>query len=810
MLRAVVLLKERIKLEVEEAKKYTSEAQIWLGSINSEITKEQQLAMDHQDGEKLSKLLEFVKEKFVKKFVKQFGNTVQIPVEITATSLNHFDAAYLKKQTCTEFVMVDSEGLAAAEKVLAEVRTAQRNALMFIVDILRPVLPTYGLALLFLLLARAFEAPLWAQSLPAYKASVAMINPNATSGEFGYGPDILQSAMGHMILFIVGFLFSRPIEMMASSLGDKAARDFSGPLRKAVMSAIMKQDTEYFDFNPSAMLQERLNRDTDELVDKMLWVPRQTIEFFFRVIQRTVTLYFVAPAMLWACLSFNVPLFSIIILATSKPLRRLYGQRGRSNEMATADTLELLQNIRTVRQFSMEKEEKNKYTLGNTTRNIFESRIRVIESYTHNMRFVVHIIGEIYVIYIALTLAVEGKSSVPDAIVASTVGMWLQHDMKNLLEQVPKLLKITKPVYRVSSLLACKPRIEQDPACPDPKLLRPKRFQGNIEFRNVKFSYPKERQKQVLNGLSFTAKPGQKVAFVGKAGCGKSTSMDLLQRFYNCTGGEIRIDGNLIEKYDTNVLRKHCGVVAQTNVLFARSIYENIVYGMENPPGPESAEFIEVCRQAQAWEFINKFPNKQFTRVGEEGVKLSGGQKQRIAIARVIIRQPTFLFLDEATSALDAINEKAVQQALDEMLSKFNGVAIVVAHRLTTICNCDKIVVMGDNGTKVEEGTHEELLRVPKQVDEEGKPVVGPGLYHTLWDTQQVDSAGSDNTTALREKLKKQQAEMETQQQRIEKQMQEIRALRQQLNILTPSKKSTKESKESRQERTCISITDTK
>lgn len=148
-------------------------------------------------------------------------------------------------------------------------------------------------------------------------------------------------------------------------------------------------------------------------------------------------------------------------------------------------------------------------------------------------------------------------------------------------------------------------------------------------------------------------------------------------------------------------------MVAQTNVLFARSIYDNIAYGMEHPPGPESDEFLEVCRQAQAWEFIQKFPNKQYTRVGEEGVKLSGGQKQRIAIARVIIRQPTFLFLDEATSALDAINEKAVQQALDKMLAKFNGVAIVVAHRLTTICNCDNIVVMGDDGTKVEEGTHD-------------------------------------------------------------------------------------------------------
>ena len=258
-LRAVILLKERIKV----AKKYTSKAQGLLITTSMKVSKEDQLAADHQDGDKLAKLLEFVKEKFAKQFVKQFGKTVQIPKEVDGVSLRHFDACYLSKDSAAELKMLDSTGLTAAEKVLAEVRTAQRNALMFIFDILRPVLPTYGMTLLFMIFARAFEAPLWAQCLPAYKASIARINPNATAGEFGFGPEILQSAQGHMILFIVGFLFSRPVEMMANSLGDKAARAFSGPLRKAVMGAIMKQDTEYFDFNPSAMLQERLNRDTE-------------------------------------------------------------------------------------------------------------------------------------------------------------------------------------------------------------------------------------------------------------------------------------------------------------------------------------------------------------------------------------------------------------------------------------------------------------------------------------------------------------------------------------------------------------------
>lgn len=185
-------------------------------------------------------------------------------------------------------------------------------------------------------------------------------------------------------------------------------------------------------------------------------------------------------------------------------------------------------------------------------------------------------------------------------------------------------------------------------------------------------------------------------------------------------------------------------------------------------------------------------------------MKLSGGQKQRIAIARVIIRQPTFLFLDEATSALDAINEKAVQEALDQMLSKFNGVTIVVAHRLTTICNCDKIIVMGDDGTKVEEGTHEELLQVPKQVDDDGKPVVGAGLYHTLWDTQQVDSVGSENTTKLRQQMQEQRAEIEAQQK-------EIEALKQELDaIMTVSKNKENEKEVEELEIECVGVSDIK
>jgi ABC-type multidrug transport system fused ATPase/permease subunit len=763
-LRAVTLFKCRVKTELEEASAKTAEAQTL--QYHQSLTPEQQILLDYKDGEKLREVLEFTRWKAV----KRFGRHSAVP-QTALKGFEQFDGEYLKGVN-GRLAVVDKRILKEGEQVLLAVRAAQRKAIWYIIDVLKPVLPTYGAGLLVTLLARTFEAPLWATTLPAFKMSLAKINSEAKIGEFGFGPDILQEALGHAAAFLIGFAFSRPVEMLASHLADSAARDFSAPLQTAVMSAIMKQDTEYFDFNGSSKLQNRLDSDTNELVENLLWVPRQIFEHFFRVVQRMTVLYFCAPSMLWACVCFNVPIFSAIMFATMAPLRRLTGQRDRGSRKTSADTAELLQNIKTVRQFSMEPGEKAKYSLGNTNRNVVENRIRVLESLAHNFRFAAHICGEIYVIYIALSLVVEGAANTEDAMVASTVGMWLQHDFKNLMETLPKLLKVMRPVRRVASLLASTPRIEEDPEKPTTKL-KPERFKGHVEFKNTTFSYPTERQKQVLGGLSFTAEPGQKVAFVGKAGCGKSTAMDLLQRFYTATGGEILIDGQPIEEYDTQHLRKHCGVVSQNNVLFSRSIYENIVYGMDDPPGPESDQFKEVCCKAEAWEFINKFPNKQYTQLGEKGVKLSGGQKQRIAIARVIIREPTFLFLDEATSALDAINEKSVQSALDEMLKQFQGVAIVVAHRLTTICNCDKIVVLGDDGTKVEEGTHEQLLQVPKRTDTEGKPVAGPGLYHTLWDTQQVEGISTGETRIPKNNKKVEEMERE-----IASQQQELRSLR--------------------------------
>jgi ABC-type multidrug transport system fused ATPase/permease subunit len=289
-------------------------------------------------------------------------------------SLNEFDSTYLLQDS--KLYVVSQDSVKSAEELLYDVHSTQRNAVFTVFKILKPVIPKYLCSLLFMIMARAFEAPLYAHYLPSFKSSIAAINPEATEGEFGHGPTIFAVAQEHAIIFAVGFLLMRPVDFIANSLGDQAACDFAAPLRKAVMQAIMKQDTQYFDFNPTAKLQERLNRDTDELVENLLWMPRNFLQHFFRVCQRGITLYVVAPRMFYACATMNVPMFALIILFTSEPLRKLLDQRDLGARNSSAETLEILQNIRTVRQFSMEKQEKEKYMIGNLSRTIFENRIR--------------------------------------------------------------------------------------------------------------------------------------------------------------------------------------------------------------------------------------------------------------------------------------------------------------------------------------------------------------------------------------------------------------------------------------------------
>jgi len=219
----------------------------------------------------------------------------------------------------------------------------------------------------------------------------------------------------------------------------------------------------------------------------------------------------------------------------------------------------------------------------------------------------------------------------------------------------------------------------------------------------VAFSYPTRKDIAVLKDISFEIKAGEKIALVGPSGAGKSTIVQLLMKFYDLSSGQILIDDQNINNLNLTQLRQNIGIVPQEVLLFGGTIRENIAYGR---PDATSEQIIMAAKKANAYNFIQTFPEGLDTVVGERGIKLSGGQRQRIAIARAILKNPAILILDEATSSLDSESEKLVQEAMDELMK--GRTSIIIAHRLSTIRKADKILVI-ENGQIVEEGTHEDL-----------------------------------------------------------------------------------------------------
>jgi ATP-binding cassette subfamily B (MDR/TAP) protein 1 len=236
--------------------------------------------------------------------------------------------------------------------------------------------------------------------------------------------------------------------------------------------------------------------------------------------------------------------------------------------------------------------------------------------------------------------------------------------------------------------------------------LRAKNIEGHVSFKNIIFAYPQRSEVQVLKGINIEAKPGETIALVGSSGCGKSTVVSLLERFYEPLSGSVSIDGKNIRDYGLIDMRAQIALVSQEPILFDRSIKDNIFYGLKEDEKSEQA-LMDAAKLANIHNFVAGLPEQYDTRVGEKGAQLSGGQKQRIAIARALIRNPKILLLDEATSALDTESEKVVQEALDR--AREGRTSIVIAHRLSTIVNANRIIVIS-NGNVVEMGTHSELM----------------------------------------------------------------------------------------------------
>ncbi|MGO1822229.1 MAG: ABC transporter ATP-binding protein, partial [Ruoffia tabacinasalis] len=273
-----------------------------------------------------------------------------------------------------------------------------------------------------------------------------------------------------------------------------------------------------------------------------------------------------------------------------------------------------------------------------------------------------------------------------------------------------------RPLERINAMLEVYPKgyagfvrlqeeLNKEPDILDsPNAVEAPKFEGNIRYDNVSFGYKKE--KPVLENVTIDIKAGQTVAFVGPSGAGKTTLVNLLPRFYEITGGKITIDGVDIQDVTMRSLRKQIGIVQQDVFLFDGTIKENVLYGRLDATDEEVKAAID---SAKLREVISNLPDGVDTQIGERGVSLSGGQKQRLSIARIFLKNPKILILDEATSALDTATERFIQTSLDELSQ--GRTSLVIAHRLATITNADRIIVVTPEGI-MEDGTHEELLEL--------------------------------------------------------------------------------------------------
>ena len=390
------------------------------------------------------------------------------------------------------------------------------------------------------------------------------------------------------------------------------------------------------------------------------------------------------------------PVLVILALVFGKYIRKL--SKKTQDTLADANVVveESLQSVSIVKAFTNEAFEINRYSkVLNTVINVAVNTARYRGLFISFIIFA--LFGGIVAVGWYGALLVQGnRMSVGELFSFVFYTPFIGFSIGGLGDIYTQLQKSIGASERLLEILK-----EDDEA--EPRNTSSVKLRGQIEFENVSFSYPTRKDFPVLNDLNFKIQPGEKVALVGQSGSGKSTITNLLLRFYAVENGIVKVDGKSIHDFDLTTYRSNIGIVPQEVILFGGTILENILYGK---PTATMEDVKEAARQANALEFIERFPDGFDTIVGDRGVKLSGGQRQRIAIARAILKDPSILVLDEATSSLDAQSEVLVQQALEKLME--GRTTIVIAHRLSTIKKVDRIFVI-DEGRLAEMGSHIEL-----------------------------------------------------------------------------------------------------
>ena len=469
---------------------------------------------------------------------------------------------------------------------------------------------------------------------------------------------------------------------------------FTRDLKTAIMSALVNQDIQFYDETETGVILSRITEDAENAYQaytmKLISLLRCIVQWVCGVI-----VCFSQSPKLSFILLLTAPLYMIVQKFGDKKIDELWFNYNDCSTAVSAKSEEVLTSFRTVRAFDAEKREYKNYK--DRLHSVYEviKKNSIIHGTKEFLSAMIQWGSASLILYVTGMQAADGEIE-PGTIVVfiSIINLW-NNAFSGIFSIMTEFSKSNVSSAKILEI------IENDPQIKLKVGREISDVKGKIEFKDVTFTYA-SRDKPALNGLSFVVEPGQTVAIVGESGCGKSTTLQLLERFYDCQSGEVLIDGHNVKDIAPQSLRKYVAFVPQAPTMFSMNIKNNIRYGK---PGAHKEEIIHAAQVANAHEFIIQQPKGYATAVHQNS--LSGGQKQRLCIARAIMMDAPILLLDEATAALDAESEHLVQNAISDY--RVGKSVVIVAHRLSTVMHADKILVMSQ-GTIIEEGKHEELI----------------------------------------------------------------------------------------------------
>lgn len=510
------------------------------------------------------------------------------------------------------------------------------------------------------------------------------------------------------ILFIL-YLGNYGLLYLVNYYGHLMSAKIENDMRRDLFEHLQQMSFKYFDNAKTGQLLSRLTSDIAEIGELSFRGPND-------IIVCCITMIGTIGILFWMNVYLGILIAVLLIAKTlhtvyvNKKMKAAFRENRVKSGEITARAEESLGGIRLVKAFAQEEYELARF---------MEKSLDFLETRRRSYKILAYFSG-----------SVNFFTNITNLLILACGGLLIAKDKLSLSDFVAFLLYVNlfmKPLLRLTVFTEMYQRgmagfqrfyeiMEMKPEIINQKdTVVCKKIRGEIEFDNLVFGY--SDQKKVIKGFNLKIAPGQTVAFVGETGAGKTTIASLLLRFYDPLSGRILVDGIDIRQYKQQELRLNIGIVQQDVFLFSDSVTHNIAYAK---PEAEQSEVENAARLAAADKFIEELPNKYATEIGERGVKLSGGQKQRLAIARVFLKNPPIVILDEATSSLDNYTEKLIQESLDKLAE--NRTTLIIAHRMSTIKNADKIIVL-NNGEVAEIGTHSTLMS-------------GGGLYYNLYNAQ--------------------------------------------------------------------------